>query len=69
MTLAKSQLVQNFQQYKEDAKVKNWQQVHQYSKVSIAGIKLESEQIKKENHGLNQELTRMRRALEKQRKE
>ena len=69
MTLAKSQLVQNFQQYKEDAKVKNWQQVHQYSKVSVAGIKLESEQIKKENQGLNQELTRMRRALEKQRKE
>ena len=69
MTLAKSKLVQNFQQYKEDAKVKNWQQVHQYSKVSVAGIKLESEQIKKENQGLNQELTRMRRALEKQRKE
>ena len=69
MTLAKSQLVQNFQQYKEDAKVKNWQQVHQFSKVNVAGIKLEAEQIKKENQSLNQELTRMRRALEKQRKE
>ena len=30
VTLAKSQLVQNFQQYKEDAKVKNWQHVHQF---------------------------------------
>ena len=43
MTLAKSELVQNFQQYKEDAKVKNWRQVHQFSKVNVAGIKLEAE--------------------------
>ena len=63
-TLAKSKLVTNFQKYKENAKVKTWKQVHQFEKSQVAGIKLEAEQIKKENNGLNQELTRLRRALE-----
>ena len=31
-TLAKSKLVQNFQQYKEDAKLKTWKIVHQFEK-------------------------------------
>ena len=68
-TLAKSKLVQNFQTYKEDVKVKNWKQIHQFEKSQVAGIKLEAAQIKNENKGLNQELTRMKRALEQQRKE
>ena len=42
-TLARCDLVQKFQKYKEDAKVKNWQQIHQFQKQQVAGIKLEAE--------------------------
>ena len=53
----------NFQKFRDDAKVKKWQEVHGFEKVQVAGIKLEAEQIKQENKNLNQEIVRMRRAI------